>query len=331
LLKITCAIYKIDPSEIGFPMSGSSEVKPMFEGNNEARLKFSKDKGLKPLLKFWQQKIQRYVIEQLNPEFEFSFVGLEAESAQEQLEADVKKVTNFETVNEVRRRYGLEDLEDGDTILNPVMLQAKQMAMMGGQESNEAIDDEYGSENPFEKAISGYLEKLNTFPTLYRQIRAWLKAGVMDDKELFTTSEGTPQGGVISPLLANIALHGIEYRIKQTFPRMYPHNRETWFHKRGTYFATPDVIRYADDFVILHEDITVAQRCKEIISEWLKNMGLELKRKEMELARVQVARQEMELRVLEREDEIARLYANMEIQRQTELKIKEEISKLKGE
>ncbi|MCG5061325.1 MAG: group II intron reverse transcriptase/maturase [Limnoraphis sp. WC205] len=128
------------------------------------------------------------------------------------------------------------------------------------------------------------LEKLNTFPTLYRQIRAWLKAGVMDDKELFTTSEGTPQGGVISPLLANIALHGIEYRIKQTFPRMYPHNRETWFHKRGTYFATPDVIRYADDFVILHEDITVAQRCKEIISEWLKNMGLELKPSKTRLA-----------------------------------------------
>jgi RNA-directed DNA polymerase len=59
------------------------------------------------------------------------------------------------------------------------------------------------------------LRKLNTFPTIRRQIRAWLKAGVMDDKQLFPTSEGTPQGGVISPLLANIALHGMEERIKQ--------------------------------------------------------------------------------------------------------------------
>lgn len=59
------------------------------------------------------------------------------------------------------------------------------------------------------------LEKLNTYPTLRKQIRAWLKAGVMDGKELFPTSEGTPQGGVISPLLANIALHGMEYRIKE--------------------------------------------------------------------------------------------------------------------
>lgn len=43
------------------------------------------------------------------------------------------------------------------------------------------------------------LRKLNTPPTIRRQIRAWLKAGVMDGKELFPTSEGTPQGGIITP------------------------------------------------------------------------------------------------------------------------------------
>ena len=62
------------------------------------------------------------------------------------------------------------------------------------------------------------LRKINTSPTIRRQIRSWLKAGVMDGKQLFQTSEGTPQGGVISPLLANIALHGMEERIKKEFP-----------------------------------------------------------------------------------------------------------------
>ena len=117
------------------------------------------------------------------------------------------------------------------------------------------------------------LEKLNTFPTLHRQVRAWLKAGVMDGKQLFPTSEGTPQGGVISPLLANIALHGMENRIQQVFPKRK-------IYKDGKYagfISAAHLIRYADDFVILHEDITVVQRCRDLISEWLNGIGLELK------------------------------------------------------
>jgi RNA-directed DNA polymerase len=124
------------------------------------------------------------------------------------------------------------------------------------------------------------LKKLNTFPTLRRQIEAWLKSGVMDGKQLFPTSEGTPQGGVISPLLANIALHGMEERIKQvadTLPT--PRGRS----KRGNRESL-SLIRYADDFVILHEDLTVVQRCKEIISEWLNGIGLELKPSKTRLA-----------------------------------------------
>src|SRR5215510_9741099 len=54
------------------------------------------------------------------------------------------------------------------------------------------------------------LTKLNTSPRLRRVIKGWLKAGVMDGEELSPTAAGTPQGGVISPLLANIALHGLE-------------------------------------------------------------------------------------------------------------------------
>ncbi len=94
------------------------------------------------------------------------------------------------------------------------------------------------------------LNKLKTSPTIRRQVRSWLKAGVMDGKQLFPTSEGTPQGGVISPLLANIALHGMEERIRQEFPKMSYTSRGTWFHKKGTKFNPPNMIRYADDFVI---------------------------------------------------------------------------------
>ena len=117
------------------------------------------------------------------------------------------------------------------------------------------------------------LEKLKTYPTLRKQIRAWLKASVRDGKELYPTSEGTPQGSIISPLLANIALHGMENRIKKFARTLDQPNKKGWKEKERTL----SLIRYADDFVILHEDITVVQRCHEIIAEWLKDMGLELK------------------------------------------------------
>ncbi|MBD2342002.1 group II intron reverse transcriptase/maturase [Calothrix sp. FACHB-156] len=120
------------------------------------------------------------------------------------------------------------------------------------------------------------LIKLNTFPTIRRQVRAWLKAGVMDNKQLFPISEGTPQGGVISPLLANVALHGMEERIKQYAETLKGGKRD---NRKAL-----SLIRYADDFVILHENLTVVQRCKEIISEWLQGMGLELKPSKTRLA-----------------------------------------------
>ncbi len=116
------------------------------------------------------------------------------------------------------------------------------------------------------------LAKLGTFPTLRRAIKAWLKAGIMDGGELFPTAEGTPQGGVISPLLANIALHGLETAVRDAFPHFKPPRSV-----KPNIHWKPQVIRYADDFVIIHPDLEALKRAKGIAEEWLKGMGLEMK------------------------------------------------------
>jgi len=93
------------------------------------------------------------------------------------------------------------------------------------------------------------LKKLNTYPTLRRQIRAWLKAGVMDGNKLFPTPEGTPQGGVISPLLANIALHGMEELIRDLAPKFDMKRSNNVQMARRDKIKSVSLIRYADDFV----------------------------------------------------------------------------------
>jgi RNA-directed DNA polymerase len=114
------------------------------------------------------------------------------------------------------------------------------------------------------------LAKLGTFPELRRVIKAWLQAGIVDEGELFPTSEGTPQGGVISPLLMNVALYGLAKAIEDGFQKYMhlPTGRTRW---------TPLVVRYADDFVVIHRDLEVIRRVQEIASEWLRGMGLEMK------------------------------------------------------
>jgi RNA-directed DNA polymerase len=105
------------------------------------------------------------------------------------------------------------------------------------------------------------LEKLKTFPQMRQIIRSWLKAGVIDNDVFTPTEAGTPQGGVISPLLANIALHGMEKAITEGLKY-----RE----------IKPILVRYADDFVILHHNKEELEKATQKITTWLKNMGLVL-------------------------------------------------------
>jgi RNA-directed DNA polymerase len=110
------------------------------------------------------------------------------------------------------------------------------------------------------------LKKLDTYPKLTRLIREWLKAGVLEGQDFTPTEQGTPQGGVISPLLANVALHGMERVAKEGFAK-------------GHSVEKPIVVRYADDFVILHSDKAELQRAAERVTTWLAEMGLQLSQK----------------------------------------------------
>jgi RNA-directed DNA polymerase len=119
---------------------------------------------------------------------------------------------------------------------------------------------------------SALLAKLHTFPSLRRVINAWLKAGILDNNQLFPSTKGVPQGGVLSPLLMNVALHGLETAVTQRFTRRLSKKSDP---NRRT--VRPTLIRYADDLVVIDENETTIHEIKPFIEAWLHDMGLELK------------------------------------------------------
>ena len=171
LLVIFCSIYRIDPSEMGFSFANQSQV--FGQDGQKERLQHSKNKGLKPLLVFLQKFINRYIVSELDSEFEFVFTGIDVENEDAQVELDSKKLNaGMVSQEDMFEKYsGRKVNPDKDTILNQVYQQAKQG---GGAEMNAMVDkmgqdgetenpfDEYkksADENPFAKSALDYLEK----------------------------------------------------------------------------------------------------------------------------------------------------------------------------
>lgn len=119
------------------------------------------------------------------------------------------------------------------------------------------------------------LNKLNTFPAIHAQIKAWLKAGVFTEFaistdnyfEIIPNTSDTLQGGIISPFLCNIVLHGIENNIKKWI------QDQTWPSPRKLYQKDKKdsivLVRYADDFIISHSSKQIILAAKEETARWL--------------------------------------------------------------
>jgi group II intron reverse transcriptase/maturase len=108
-----------------------------------------------------------------------------------------------------------------------------------------------------------FLDERVTDGVVRRAIDKWLKAGVLEDGAVTHPEEGTPQGGVVSPILANVYLHGVLDRWFETEvkPRL-----------RGRAF----LVRYADDAVLAFEQETDARRVMDVLSKRFEKYGLRL-------------------------------------------------------
>ena len=161
MIRVHCALFLIDSSEMGFNLNnGGGEGNTIFESNIDKRLKYSKDKGLSPLLKNSAKKINRHIIWRINPNYEFVFA--DEENQDDELANSIKELSNFKTIDEIRAEKDLKALGKemgGDMILNGSytsfynnkMLSQQQNQSQGGQQEDEEDNDQEGFEDDDEQ------------------------------------------------------------------------------------------------------------------------------------------------------------------------------------
>lgn len=146
LMVLVCSVYRMDPSELGFQFQDAARV--FGQDGQKERLDHSKQKGLTPLLIFYQNILNKYIISEIDERLEFVFTGIEIEDEAAQVDLDVKKIQNgFISLEDAFEKYsGRKFNPDKDTILNSVYQQAQNAKMMGGDFMNQVADEEGGED-----------------------------------------------------------------------------------------------------------------------------------------------------------------------------------------
>ena len=165
LMVLVCAVYRMDPSELGFQFQDAARVWGP-EGQRE-RLDHSKQKGLTPLLIFYQNILNKYIISEIDDRLELVFTGIEIEDEATQVDLDKKKSeAGFVSLEDMFEKYsGRKFNPEKDTILNQVYQSAQQAKMMGGDMMNN-IADENDETNTGDPEIDAMLNKSVSNPIL---------------------------------------------------------------------------------------------------------------------------------------------------------------------
>jgi RNA-directed DNA polymerase len=134
--------------------------------------------------------------------------------------------------------------------------------------------------NCFDKISHDWL--LTHVPMDRAILQKWLKSGYMDKHVLHETTDGTPQGGIISPALANCALDGLERLLQKKFPQ------EKRLKSLGGKSSSVNFIRYADDFVITSKSKELLEgEVQPVVEQFLQQRGLELSPKKTVITHVE--------------------------------------------
>lgn len=150
-VKIACAIHRMDPTEINHIYGNTGQASSMGSASASERIEESRARGLVPLVSAWFTWLNRWVVYQIDPDFELLPTGTQTRDEKDELDLDAKRVSTIMTVNEARARWDLPPDPHGDVILSPVYIQAMAQAPADGDDGGEAepldVGDLFGQED----------------------------------------------------------------------------------------------------------------------------------------------------------------------------------------
>jgi RNA-directed DNA polymerase len=166
----------------------------------------------------------------------------------------------------------LEPVSESTADLNSYGFRPERASRDAAEQCYKALRQRVSAQWVLDADISGCFDNIShdwliaNIPTDKVVLQKWLKFGVVLNGELFATEAGTPQGGIISPTLANMTLDGMEQVLRQRFARSHPQTRKN----------KVNLIRYADDFVVTGASKELLEEAKMLIVDFLRQRGLAL-------------------------------------------------------
>lgn len=184
-------------------------------------------------------------------------------------------------------KLGLEPIAETTADPNSYGFRPKRSCADAIEQCHNVLGKRSSAEWIFEADIKGCFDNishewiLKHIPVNKKVLKQWLKAGYIDHKTWFPTESGTPQGGIISPTIANMVLDGLEKEIIQkACPVQYRNGRR--HNPLKVHF-----VRYADDFVVTCADRDCLEKeIKPLVSKFLAQRGLELSQEKSKITHI---------------------------------------------
>jgi len=192
LMKVACAVYQIDPAELGFVFGSEGQTSALQQAGPAQRVLLSRERGLRPLLRSVASWLNEVIVWPMYEDLSLEFGGFDSMPEDQKVDLDIKRLTNYMRVNEVRAEHDEEPIPGplGDMIMNPNYLQAAMTMGLfnppeGGEVEGGEVEggEEFGEGEAFGFSSGGRLQRATSYAELWEELEKGLSSAV-DDRRL---------------------------------------------------------------------------------------------------------------------------------------------------